>query len=413
MFVLLVLFATFFSAILLAVTSFARSFKEAQAYLIPLMLFASGTGHDESHAGIEIQSACFSVLPLVNIVLLARDLMEGHVDPTLATVAVCRPPCMPAAAIAVAARIFGTDAILYGSQATWSDLLRPRKVPRSAPSVSGAMLSLAIIFPLYFLLANSLQRLESMSVSARLLLSGGVTVFLFTLLPLIAARLQRVGFRDAFLIRSGGALSCLAAIWLGLSLWPLAHELFLLNRVIGLNTLSGPQIEAAQKLLDAFRQISPALVLATLAIIPAFCEELFFRGYLFAAMRARFSAAGTIFITALLFGAFHVVVTSGLSVERLLPSTFSGLVLGWVCLRTNSVLPGIFLHASHNGLLLLMGIYHTRLLPSSWHVSDQEHLPRSWVVASAISALLAAALIFAITRRKRLATADAANEVSD
>ena len=35
---LLVLFAAFFSAVLLAVTSFARSFKEAQAYLIPLML---------------------------------------------------------------------------------------------------------------------------------------------------------------------------------------------------------------------------------------------------------------------------------------------------------------------------------------------------------------------------------------
>src|SRR6185295_4990689 len=35
---LLVLFAAFFSAILLAITSYARSFKEAQAYIIPLML---------------------------------------------------------------------------------------------------------------------------------------------------------------------------------------------------------------------------------------------------------------------------------------------------------------------------------------------------------------------------------------
>src|SRR5262249_5148365 len=36
---LLLLFAAFFSAVLLALTSFARSFKQAQAYLIPLMLF--------------------------------------------------------------------------------------------------------------------------------------------------------------------------------------------------------------------------------------------------------------------------------------------------------------------------------------------------------------------------------------
>ena len=37
---LLVLFSGFFSALLLSLTSFAKSFKEAQAYLIPLMLLA-------------------------------------------------------------------------------------------------------------------------------------------------------------------------------------------------------------------------------------------------------------------------------------------------------------------------------------------------------------------------------------
>ena len=41
---LLLLFAAFFSAVLLAVTSFARSFKEAQAYLIPLMLVSMTPG---------------------------------------------------------------------------------------------------------------------------------------------------------------------------------------------------------------------------------------------------------------------------------------------------------------------------------------------------------------------------------
>ena len=41
---LMVLFAAFFSAIMLAVTSFARSFKEAQAYLIPVMLLAISPG---------------------------------------------------------------------------------------------------------------------------------------------------------------------------------------------------------------------------------------------------------------------------------------------------------------------------------------------------------------------------------
>ena len=52
--------------------------------------------------------------------------------------------------------------------------------------------------------------------------------------------------------------------------------------------------------------------------------------------------------SAVLFGVFHEVLFSG----RLLPSTFLGLVLGFVRLRSGSVLPGIVLHVLHNGLLL-------------------------------------------------------------
>ena len=37
---IVLLFAAFFSAVLLVLTSFARSFKEAQAYLIPLMVLS-------------------------------------------------------------------------------------------------------------------------------------------------------------------------------------------------------------------------------------------------------------------------------------------------------------------------------------------------------------------------------------
>src|SRR6202521_2841924 len=70
---LLFLFATFFSAVLLSLTSFARSFKEAQAYLIPLMLASLGPGLIGMMPGLELEGP-LAAAPLVNIVLLARDL---------------------------------------------------------------------------------------------------------------------------------------------------------------------------------------------------------------------------------------------------------------------------------------------------------------------------------------------------
>ena len=72
---LLVLFAAFFSAVLLAVTSFARSFKEAQAYLIPLMLVSITPGMLSMIPGLKLQGPLV-VTPLLNIVLLARDLFS-------------------------------------------------------------------------------------------------------------------------------------------------------------------------------------------------------------------------------------------------------------------------------------------------------------------------------------------------
>src|SRR5437763_11365684 len=73
---LLLLFAAFFSAVLLAITSFARSFKEAQAYLVPLMLVSLAPGIMSLLPGLTL-TGVLAFVPLLNIVLLARDLLEG------------------------------------------------------------------------------------------------------------------------------------------------------------------------------------------------------------------------------------------------------------------------------------------------------------------------------------------------
>ena len=65
---------------LLILTSFARSFKEAQAYLIPLMLASLGPGLAGVMPGLTLHGA-LAVTPLVNIVLLARDIFEGGAEP--------------------------------------------------------------------------------------------------------------------------------------------------------------------------------------------------------------------------------------------------------------------------------------------------------------------------------------------
>jgi ABC-2 type transport system permease protein/sodium transport system permease protein len=394
---LLVLFAAFFSAVLLCVTSFARSFKEAQAYLIPLMLLSLGPGLVSVVPGLEL-NAWLSVTPLVNIVLLARDVLAGDVHPLWSFVAVATTCLYAAAALGLAARIFGSDSILYGSQSSWNDLFRRPQSPRRQPTLAGAMLGLALIAPLYVVASGTLAQLSAMSMARQLLAGSAMLVVLFAAVPLVLARWQGVAIASGFQLRGAPLVAFVGAVILGCSLAPLALELILLSQQLGIATITDEQLAAkaplVQRLVEQWRQLSPALVLAAIAVVPAVVEELFFRGYLLGSMRGRLPAWLAITFTALAFGLFHASVGGLVALERVLSSTFLGLVLGWVCWTSRSVLPGMIVHALNNALVVSLAYGGDGFKQLGWDVADQRHLPAAWLTAAAAAALVGAALVY-------------------
>jgi ABC-2 type transport system permease protein/sodium transport system permease protein len=389
---LLALFAAFFSAILLAITSYARSFKEAQAYIIPLMLLCLVPGVLCMMPSLMFTS-WMSVTPLVNILMLARDLLEGSVQPGLAAAAVLSTAFYVAAAIALAARIFGTDAILYGSQATWSDVFRRPERTQRAASVSAAMLALAVMFPAYFVLANSLAHSQEIALNSRLTVAALVTAVVFAGIPLVIAMFGRVDWSSGLGLRLANPMVFVAAGLLGVSLWPLAHEVYLASVQFGISALGPDQIERARTLLNDLQGLPLPLILITLAIAPGVFEELCFRGFLFSSLRAKISAWQTIVVTAVLFGLFHEVLGPG----RMLPAAGLGLVLGWVRQRTGSVFPCMLLHMLHNGLLLSIGYWREPLMARGWGVEEQAHLPTTWLAAAVVGIVLSAGMLVAST----------------
>ena len=133
---------------------------------------------------------------------------------------------------------------------------------------------------------------------------------------------------------------------MGLGLWALAHESFVLTS----GELDEAKVEAARTMLKSLQQTPPWLFLLALAVTPGVIEELCFRGYLFSACLRVLSPARTIVLTSLLFGLFHVLTGSSLLLERFVPTTLVGLFLGWVAYRSGSVWPGIALHVIYNGV---------------------------------------------------------------
>jgi ABC-2 type transport system permease protein/sodium transport system permease protein len=387
---LLFLFAAFFSAVLLVITSVARSFKEAQAYLIPVMMLSIAPGI-VSLAG-DIELAKWYAVPLLNMVLFARDLIEGNVDPMSGAKTILTTLVYTMAAVALAARLFGADAVLYGSQSSWKELFRRPERPVDGPSLSGAVGALAVLFPVFFVFSGLMAQWEA-SQQQKLIVSGVATAVLFAGFPVALCLLFRLRITATLPLKLPHWTGLVAAMLWGLTAWMFAHEILIASRYLGIVMLSDERIATIEEMLVKWRELPLIVLLLSQAIAPAVCEEVFFRGFLYRGLERNASILGALVWSALLFGAFHVVSGNVLTLERFLPSTLLGLLLGTLRLRTGSIVPGIVMHALSNGLLLSTAYYSDQLMEAGWGMEEQSHLPKTWLCVAVVGVGVGFALL--------------------
>jgi sodium transport system permease protein len=383
---LLVLFSLFFSAILLALCCIARSFKEAQAYLIPVMLLSIGPGVLSVLPGVRL-TANMAIVPLFNMILLARDVLADDAAwfPTVITIG--STILYSFAVMAIAARLFGRFAVADPSDFTWQGFFRPSKVRGKAASTSELAIFLAFFFPLYFVATNTIGVSEELTLENRLWIKAGLTIALFLITPLTYAWWRGLHLTSTFRIVSGGARTILwlpGLLLLSCSAWTIAHEIFVFSEWIGIASLRLDQIAAANDTKLALQQLPLLLIWLTMAVVPAISEEVFFRGFALRCLQSIAKPSIAIFLSAVLFGLFHVLAGSILAVERFLPTAALGGLLAWLAWRSNSLLPGIVVHACHNGLLFTIARYESLLKESGWGIDDQRNLPISWIATGVI-----------------------------
>ena len=144
-----------------------------------------------------------------------------------------------------------------------------------------------------------------------------------------------------------------AAFLIGLSAWVPTHELFVfqehyLGRPPGIGEMN-------KALVTALEALPVGIVFLVIAIIPALCEELFFRGFLLNGLRTSMRSRAAIVCCGAAFGAFHFFIFKFISTALL------GIILGWLCWRSRSIWPAILAHALHNGLLVVSVLW------PGWH----------------------------------------------
>jgi len=104
--------AVFFSAALLALSLFAKSFKEAQSYISPLMILVVLPAVAALLPGVELNPA-LALLPVLNTSLVSKEIITGTYRWDLIAVIFLSSSAYAVVALAIAVKLFQREDVLF------------------------------------------------------------------------------------------------------------------------------------------------------------------------------------------------------------------------------------------------------------------------------------------------------------
>jgi sodium transport system permease protein len=352
-----------FSALCLACAAFARSTKEGQYYLMPLLLVTMPLMMLPMSPGIELNLGN-SLIPITGVVLLLRALVEGnyadalpYVIPVCGTSLIC---CL--LAIRWAIYQFNQESVLFRESERldlrrWIvHLVRDRQ---DTPSLAEAFFCVALVFVIQFFtrlaISAHMPSDPDFGFLAQLLFISQVVCIALPALLMTLLFTDRP-WRTLLLDRAPAFAACVAAVGLAILLHPVGH------RFVGwIRYLYPIQDEVLAETQSIGRMLQSApyvwLPFVMMAVLPAICEEVAFRGFILSGLRRLGHKWWAIGLSAVFFGLAHTVVQQSIAAAAL------GIVIAYLAIQSGSLVPGMLFHASYNALMLA-----SSLLPQ--HAAD-------------------------------------------
>ncbi|MCH7871584.1 MAG: CPBP family intramembrane metalloprotease [Planctomycetes bacterium] len=342
----LIPFAVLMSAIMMAVCSYARTFKEAQNYVTPVILAVLIPGGIAAMPATRLEGIML-VMPVGNMVLLSRDLLLGATVPLLSVAMVLISTTLYAcASVAVAANVFGHESVVFADAGSLKGTFSRRTFkPVKRPNISTGLMVVALLFPTWFFVQSAFSPGPGEDASGLLFATGKLMPVVFVLVPLVVVAYWKIGFTSTFALRLPRPRYLAAGVLIGVSSWVPAHELSVFQQsIIG---IPQPLVESMETFAAAIAALPLPTAIVLIALVPALCEEFLFRGFLLSSLSTSGRKWTAIAASAVVFGIFHFVlfrfaVTAGL-----------GALLAYLVWQSRSIWPAVLAHLLHNAIGVL------------------------------------------------------------
>ena len=326
--VLFVPLAATLAAVLTAAAARVTDFKSGQVATLPALLVPAGLSALAMNPDVTL-TPVLALVPFANLSIAMREVLLRTASPLPLLIAGLSSVGWAALSLWATARWLGREDVLVGDRAGVHRRLRGDYGPDAAVAYLVALCLLWFIgVP-----AQAADFVGGMAITQfALLLPLGLAVPVLVGLPL----------RRTLAWTRPRASDLAWAVGIGFMCPTVA---------LSVAALQTPLLPMSADVFRALEAIFPGdlpfpLMIGLIAVAPALCEELLFRGcmqgLLERSMRPWLAAA----VTAVAFGLFHV------SLFRVLPTAAIGLLLGFVRMRTGSILPCMLIHFMNNALIV-------------------------------------------------------------
>ena len=349
-----------FSAIALAAAAFARSSKEGQYYLVPLMMISMPLMMIPMMPSIKLDFGT-SLIPVTGLMLFLRGLIEGQYAECIrfgGPVCIVTFACCWFAVRWVVHQ-FNSESVLFRPSerfgvGTWFRyVLRERE---ELPSFANAILCAMVILVAKFFIGFAVSapqdffdfaRTTVIILAATIAVPGIIMALLLTRSPAKALKLNMCS-------PAAACAAVLIAIMLNplftwftslvMIVYPPSGDMFQLQDTVANILGTAPNIFA---------------ILAVFALAPAICEELAFRGFILSGMQSLRNKWQAILLTSVLFGIAHGVL------QQSMITSVVGVVIAIIAVQTKSIFPCMLFHLTHNSMTVLLSSAKARVVEST------------------------------------------------
>ena len=251
----------------------------------------------------------------------------------------------------------------------------------------GFQATAAIVFTGLMFLTGAISEVSDVTdlLSSRmdLLFIGNSTgqILFIGLATFVVTRLHTTGEGVKMYLRIRWHEDTLKYLMLGglliLAAQPTVMYLGYLNSLLPIpESLINLQVEQS-KMIQSFLTTEGILLFAlfNVAVVPALCEEVLFRGYVMRSFEKSWGIIAAIIVSSIIFGLFH------LQLGNLLPLATLGAILALMTWLSGSLWPAVIAHFLNNGAAVVAGINFPELM---FREMSAEALPPFWLLLASL-----------------------------